>query len=1022
MEWELEFRVLGPIEILHRGETVTLGAARQEIVLAMLLLEAGRVVPVDRLIDALWADEPPPTAKAQLQIIISALRRLLVPLADQDVIVTRSSGYLIRIPHEALDLHRFDRLVSEATAEADQRPAEAVQRLRTALALWRGSAAMGVGSRIVEHAATRLNEWRLTTLEKCHELELSLGRHRDIIAELREMVAEHPLRERLRAHLMLALYRSGRQSEALETYRELRQILMDELGLQPSEEIRDLQAAILANSPTLALSVAPGRTPDTVSEPTPVPRQLPRAIADFAGREELIDELRDLLTPKDAPDAAPHAPVVILTGRAGVGKTALALHLAHLLRRDYPDGQLFAQLGMQEGEPTYAAGVLEQFLLSFGVAPAMLPDGLGERAAMYRSWLADRRLLVVLDDAIDSDQVMPFLPGSPGPAVIITTRKRLSRLSGVHRFEIGALDDRSAEDLLGRVIGAGRARTEHEALRTLARLCEGLPLALRIVGARLSGRPHWSLGTMVRRLEDDKRRLDELDFEGVSVRAVLSLSYESLPDGGKRLLRRLSLLGAVDFASWVAAPLLDVDVYTAEDMIEELVEARLVEARIKEDGSARFQLHDLVRIYAVEQLLNQETAAERSGPLRRLLACWLFLATEAHRRAYGGDFSVLHGNAVHWPLAKENVDRLMQDPIGWFRRERTALVAAVNQAARAGMDDVCWDLAMSAVTMFESGPYVDDWRNTHQTALAAVREAGNRRGEAAMLYSLGTLALTRRQETAVQDLEASLELFQSMGEVHGVALAQGGLAFADVVDGRYERALSRLGSALAGFRAVGDLVCEADALRHAAQIQMDLESYGEAERLLDEALVACRKLDAPRVTAQVKSELAELELRRGRLDQAGVLYASARTEAQRVGDVVGEAYTCLGSGIVHTLKGELPEADVQLRTASDLAAHTTDLLLRGRVLLALAQVDSARGHIGQGLKHLNEALEVFGNLGSAAVWRGRALELTGHLNERSGWTSSAVRAWHSALEVAGAADPALARRVTEAMARMARAE
>ncbi|GAA4094929.1 AfsR/SARP family transcriptional regulator [Actinomadura miaoliensis] len=986
----------------------------------MLLLEANRVVPVSRLVDALWNETPPATAKSQVHISVSALRRLLGRSGAQ-LIETRSPGYVLRTPDDAVDLKRFEDLAAKgAAAAAEQRLQEATRHYRAALALWRGPAMAGIESRVIRVYATRWDETRLTVLEDCLDLELQLGRHREIIGELSELVAEHPLRERLRAQMMLALYRSGRQADALDVFRAGREILQQELGLDPGKDLRRLESAILASDRSLDLpgGVVRGAAQEWLAA-TPAPHQLPAATADFTGRDQLIEQVLALLSPDGADDRARRVPVVVLTGKGGVGKTALALIAAHQLQDRYPDGQLFTQMRNGGEQPESSGWLLERFLRSFGIAPAALPAEVADQAALYRSWLAERRVLIVIDDASSVNQVIPLLPGSAQCAVIVTSRNRLAGLEGASQLEVGALDEPSGMALVARLIGRERADAEEDAVRALVELCDNLPLALRIAAAKLAARPHWRISRLVRRLEDERRRLDELDLDGISVRATISFSFESLAADARRLLMLLSLLGPVDFASWVGAPLLDCEVDVAEDTLETLVEAHLVEVRIEEDGPLRYQLHDLVRIYAVERLVDEEPTEARGAALRRLLGCWLFLTAEAHRREYGGDFSVLHGDAERWPLPEATTDDLLKDPLGWFRSEHNALVAAVLQAGQAGLDEVCWDLAMTSVTLFESGSYVDDWRQSHERALAVVRAAGNRRGEAAMLYSLGTVALTGRVHDAAREFGRALELFESLDDVHGRALAQGGLAVVDRLGGMYGPALTRYQTALADFQRVGDLIGEAHMLRDMAQIHIDWRHFDIAERFLGQAYEVCRKLGARRVTAQIEYELAELSLHRGHLDKAEETFGSVWEIAGQGGDIVGQAYALLGLGVVRSRQGLHGQAEADLEDAVNLADDTGDLLLRGRALLALAEIDFDRDKVDHAMRRLNEALGALSDLGSAAVWRARVLEMVGRLHEHEGRTDAAEQAWRAAASLAGDADPTLAGQLSTALSRVA---
>jgi DNA-binding SARP family transcriptional activator/tetratricopeptide (TPR) repeat protein len=1013
----MEFRLAGPVEVVLNGEPVAITAARQEIVLTMLLLEANHVISVSRLVDALWEEAPPRTAKNQIQITVSALRSLLGD-PEGSIIVTRSPGYLIRIPDEALDLKRFEQLAADgASAAAEHRRPEAVLCLRSALALWRGPAMDGVASKIVQVAATQLHERRLAVQQTCLELELQLGRHQDIIGDLTALTTEQPLHELIRAQLMLALYRSGRQAEALETFRECREILKRELGLDPCEELRRLEFAILVGDPQLDL---PGSTPRTGQENKPgpviVPGQLPGAIPDLTGREEALEQICGQLSAAGAGDDMPYVPVVALTGRGGAGKTALAVRAAHQVRDAFPDGQLFAQLhGDAARSP---ADALDQFLRAFGIAPDMVPGNLEARAAMYRSLLAERRVLVVIDDVASIGQLIPLLPGAPTCAAIITTRKRFSGLEGVSQFEVEPLDEQSAIGLLARLTSPARMLEEREAARVLVGLCEGMPLALRIAAAKLVARPHWRIDQIVHRLQDEERRLDELRLDGASIRATMAISYASLDEDGRRLLRRLGLCGATDFSSWTGAPLLDCRADVAAGKLEELVEARLVEVVVREDKSVRFYLHDLVRIYAVERLGNDESPATRVDLARRLLGCWLFLAAEAHRRVFDGVCGVLHGTARHSPLPADTVDLLLQDPLGWFRSEQTALIAAIQLARETGLDELCWDLAATSATLFESGTHTDGWHNALESALDTVRSAGNKRGEAAILCSLGTLELTGQPSESAVHFEKSLDLFAGLSDTHGRALALSGLAFVTRIGGKYGLALSHYEVALAGFKEAGDLMGAANVLKNMAQIHLDRQHDDVAEQLLSEALVLCRTLDARRVTAQVTCELAEIHLRRGQLKQAEESFKYALLTAREVGDITGQAYALVGLGNIRRRHGEFVQAESDLRAALRSANQTGDRVVRGRVLLAVAELALAMDRTGPAMARIDEALRVLGELGSAAVWRARALELVGRLHERAGRASTAAHAWRSAMELACEENPLLAGKLAQALARL----
>lgn len=1013
----MQFALLGPLEASIEGKQLELGSNRQRVILAMLLLHAGRVVPFSRLVDALWDSEPPATAMGQIQTCVSALRRQLRHLGAGDLVSTHSLGYCIKLPDGALDIANFECLAERGrAAAAEQQTADATQDMRAALALWRGPAAADVHSGLVQAAATRLNEEHLSLLEECIELELEMGRHHALVGELSELVKECPLREVLRAQHMLALYRSGRQVEALESFQEGRRTLVRELGLEPGEELSALQRAILSKDSSLDLNR------DTKSRPSPsglgsqvVPNQLPAAIADFTGRETMVNELVRLLSPPDSPEGLSYLPVICLDGKGGAGKTALALQVAHAVRHLFSDGQLFIQLAGADGQAASPMDLMASVLRSLSLPAMALPKDMSERTATYRSRLDGRRVLIVLDDAISVSQIMALLPGCPSCAVIITSRNPLPSLPGAEHFEVDDLDEATSVQLLGKVIGPERMQAEPTAAVELVRLCGCLPLAVRIVAAKLATKRHWTITQMVQRMTDEARRLDELTLSGIGIRATLATSYDGLSLPARQLFLRLSLLGTTDFAPWVSAPLLDMNAEAANDLLEELVEARLVEVRLLEKGSSRFQLHGLVRIHARERLATEEPPSERAAALRRLLSCWLALASEAHRRAYGGDYAVLHGSADHWSLPQHVYDQLLGNPMSWFRTERAGLVQAVTQAAQMGLDELCWDLAITAVTQFESEYRAEDWQKTHELALETTRRAGNARGEAAVLWSLGNLALNGRIGEAPSHLTAALRAFQQLGDAHGRTLALAGLAFADRLGGRCEQALAQYGEALVSYQQVGDLVGEVDALTNMAQIQMDRDQYDDAWRLLDQALSRCGQLNAPRITAQTEHRLGEFYLRTGDLWRAEQSLRSVLDIVRNEGDLVGEGYVLADLGVIWTRRGQYELAEANLSAALAMSRRMTSNLVLGRVLLALAELYLARAQPERAVPLAGEALVIFSESGPSPVLRARALELRARIDDQAGNPTAAAANRSMALALLGDADPALSRTLTAAI-------
>ncbi len=860
----MRYRLLGELVVEGANGVLRIASARQRTVLSLLLLEANRMVPVDRLVEAVWDDAPPSSARSQVQICISALRRTLAAANVQDAIRTNRPGYLIEVPDGQLDLQVFEQLAARGRgAEAEGRLAEAARCYRQALALWRGVPFTGVESRALGAVAIALSERRLALIEQSIDVRLRLGENHELIGELVALTAEHPLRERLFAQLMTALSRDGRRAEALQVYRRAREKFVEELGLEPGPALRQLEQAILSGAPELhptelvaveltapadeaatplppeapvppapRSAAAPVQEPAVVDEgtlvasaaalpqvsqtpvtgptasgtesPAPgtgaltlattplasgtarhtresaarepaaimmprsaipaVPLLLPADIADFTGRESVVEQLSRRLIP----DPAAPVPVVVISGQGGVGKTTLAVHVAHQVADRFPDGQLYATLGGASRHPLDPAKALERFLRALGVPDAAIPETLEERAELYRARLAERRVLVVLDDAAAEDQVRPLLPGSGTGALLVTARRRLTSLPGAHRVDLGVLDVASGLALVRGIVGAARVDKEPDAARDLVRCCGGLPLALRIAAARAAAKPHWPLSRLVSRLADGGRRLDELTYGGLGIRSNIAVTYEGLGMDARRLFRRLALTSNTGFDAWVAVPLLESTAARTEDVLEELVDVRLVEVERGAVDVPRYHLHDLVRAYAAERLAAEESPEATAAALRRLLRALLYLVEEARRRGCPDGPAPLSGPTPRYPLPPPLVDMVLADPLEWYERERQALAEAVGQAAGGKMDDLCWELATGAAALFEARNHREGWRTTHETALEVVGRTGNRRGEAALRCSLGSLAwLERRVDDAAAEWTKAAALLAELGDTDG---------------------------------------------------------------------------------------------------------------------------------------------------------------------------------------------------------------------------------------------------------------
>jgi len=602
-----QFRVLGPVEVVRDGEPVPLHAAKPRTVLAALLLHANEFVPTRRLVTAVWGEDPPAKARSVLHTYLMRLRQLVRGDGPgPSPIQTLPGGYLIETSPETLDLDRFRQLVKLGRQAADRGDLETESRLLAeARRLWRDAPLCNVDSDALQREeVARLTEERMLVSERRVDVELALGRHREMVGELRTLTSEHPLRERFWARLMTALARCGRQSEALEAYQEVRRLLADELGIDPSPELQRLQFAVLngASEPGAVAEPAPAPAPPPAEPPaSPAVRgcQLPMDVADFVGRQDLVDQIAEELLRAGGCEAPSGAAV---HGAPGIGKTALAIRVGHSIRGHFPDGAWFVSLRDAGGAPREPGEVLAELLRMLAVPEAEVPATTPERAAAFRACLSGRRVLLLLDDAADVDQVRPMLPGNSGCAVLVTGRAPLLGLTALYGFASFLLDVLSQEestDLLERIAGAERVRAEADAAGMLVALCGRLPLALRIAAAHLTGRRDQTIAELVMRLRGGEltARLSLGPGSSVSFRAALDPAYAQLSADARRLFRVLGLAGRPNCTSDQAALLLGVSVEAAERPLGELVAGGLLQC----PGPGRFLLHDLLRSYAREQ-------------------------------------------------------------------------------------------------------------------------------------------------------------------------------------------------------------------------------------------------------------------------------------------------------------------------------------------------------------------------------------------------------------------------------------
>jgi DNA-binding SARP family transcriptional activator len=950
------------------------GGVRQQTVLAMLLLSAGHVVTMDRLLRGIYGEDLPPTSRSQVQISISALRHLFAAHGGAGIISTREQGYILQAGDGQLDYWRFSELTGAARAARDNGQLDqAVASYRDALRLWRGPALAGLDSQLIRTAASRLDEQRVATLEDRLALELDLGRHHELVGELTELVAEFPLRERLRGQLMLALYRCDRTAEALQAYRQARHTMIEDLGIEPGEQLQRLELDILRSDPALA---PPGAVISARPERRRIPGLLPTSIADFTGRAEQIEQVNRRLVSTTGDGARFAVPVVVIVGQGGVGKTCLAVRSAHGLAGHFADGQLFADLHGGSAHPVSPVQVLERFLRALGVPGGQLPESLDERAEVFRDLLIGRKVLVVLDDAADEGQVAPLLPSVGPAAVLVTSRGRLAGLAGAGHVQLDVFDEETSLELLGRIVGTSRVRSQPDSAAAVAGQCGHLPLALRIAGARLAARPHRSIQQLADRLTDETHRLDELRHGKLGVRASISVSYQGASEQARRLFRRLALLEMPTFSGWMSTALLGGPVTDAEDALDELVSAQLIETTDAIPGAHNhYRFHELVRVFALERLAAEEPATERKAALQRALGALLYLAEEARSRHGVGGYLKLDSSAPRWPLPGPLTEELLSDPLSWYKRERATLVSGIRHAARAGLAELCWNLALSADEAFESGACFDDWRETTEIGLAAARAVRHTRGQAALLYSRGLLHLEQHWlGQARQDCEAAGRLFRDVGDEIGLALVVRTLAIADRLSGRFEDAVRGFEQALAAFRKIGNLEPTVSVLLDLARLRLERGEHQAATESLADALGLVRGMPPGRIRAQVLYVAGDASLAVGELDRAITLFDQALAIVCDIGDPVGHAHVLRGLGVARLRLGELGAARAELERALELAGSTGEQMAGGRALLGLSELALASDEPKQAAVLAQQASDAFQKIGTP-LYAERALNL-----------------------------------------------
>ncbi|TCO58246.1 DNA-binding SARP family transcriptional activator [Actinocrispum wychmicini] len=909
----------------------------------MLVFHANRMVTTDGLVGALWAELPPKSYASNLHTYVSRLRARLPGVRIDHA----GRGYRLLVATEDVDLLVFrEQAAAGRTAARAGQPDRAAVHLRRALALWRGHPLGDMHVPALEADVARLESERLAVFEDCADAELAVGRHVELAAELQAMVVEHPLRERLAGQLMLALRHSGRQAEALEVYRATRATLIDELGVEPGAALRRLHESMLR-----------GEADVPVPRPTWPICQLPAVAADFSGRVDYLSEVTGLLNP-----GGHGVPVVVLSGDPGAGKTTLSIHVAHQLRSVYPDAQLFVPLSGADA-PRDTGAVLADLLRGLGVSGPAVPDDPQARAAAYRGLLTDRKVLVVLDDAADPAQVRALLPGTPGCAVLITSRRRLSGLAGASRVIVGPFSDDEAMHALERIVGRARVADERPDAARIAAACGNLPLALRIAGTRLAIRPTLPLGVLADRLEDEGRRLDELAVSDLQVRASLTLSYASLSEPTRAALRRLGNIDIVDLPEWWIVTLLGAE--AADDAVEDLVESGLLDPTgTDETGEPRYRMHSLVRLFAMERARAEDDQAARMADGELIIDAMVGIADVAARQLpWTVPLPRLGALPRPQPLPPAWVRRLTANPGAWFAAERMNLLTALSKVADWGWAaEAMMLMDRLSVYLWFHGQYAD-----MRLGYQALADNPDRRVAARARSVLALLRHARgNYEQAIEEYRGCAAELADLGEGEALGWVHNNLAACLIAVGSPDESVALATTARARLRddrfALGSVLhIQAAALSRQGRI-------AESNGIEAEALDLARAHGEPRQLAMALHDRAwGYVLAKDDLARALDLTEEAIALLRKVGSPSALAKVLRTSGAV---RAGLDDRDGSLRAFREAREIARDLGERPRELSCTRAIAAAwigDGRPGEAIPALRTCLQEYRAMGSTSA-------------------------------------------------------
>jgi DNA-binding SARP family transcriptional activator len=951
--------LLGPLEVRRDGLPVAVPQGRSGVVLAALALSAGRPVSLKVLADRVWGEKFPQSAKASLHSHVMRLRRIL----GAEVIRTVPVGYLLDVDPDQVDVLRFRRLAAEAACLLD--PVESQGMLSAALELWRGEPLEGLRSESLHSDVQAvLAEERLTAIQRRIDLDLAAGRHSELVAELRELTHSWPMRETLWRQLIVALSAMGRQADALDAYHEVRGLLREELGVDPSSDLQDLYHRILAGAPSIgAMAGLAGDSRESAESDREIAgpsraagrwrarNDLPGDAADFTGRDQELHQLLGTLSGQD--ETAATVVISAIDGMGGVGKTALAVHAAHLVADRYPDGQLFIDLhGHTPGRnPTDPAAALDSLLRAVGVPGEHIPETLEGRAALWRAKLAGRRVLVLVDNAASASQVRPLIPGVAGCLALVTSRRRLTSLEAARMLSLDLLPPDDALALFAAVAGADRTAAEPAPAREVLRLCGYLPLAIRICAARLAARPAWTVHYLAGRLGDQGQRMAELATADRSVTAALTVSYQQLSSSQQRLFRLLGLHPGPDLDAHLAAAVASMSLAEAEQALEDLVDAHL----LQQPAPGRYRFHDLLRDIARAIALQAEPDAARSDAVGRVLDYYLHVANEANMLLRPGSartsLDLAHPPACTPPLADQ------AGALAWCESEHANLMSAISYADAHGCNGHASQLPRSIWFYFYTKYHLQDWIATHRIALTAASRLHDDAAAAETLEHLGVAYWhIDRYTEAADHQERALDLFRSLGNRGGEASALCLLGQTRLFAGRYPQALELLRGAIDISDEINDCRGKAVSMNHVGSVYLLLGRYPEALDHYRQALAAFRLMGDGRYEAATLGDLGVVYARLGRTTEALEHQEMALRLWRKTGDLAGVGGTLNEFGNIYRRLGRPGEALEHHHQALTLVRQIGSRYIEAQILNDLGATSAIAGHPDWSADHHRQAL------------------------------------------------------------------